>query len=187
MNVVLFALTLLTTSINTAPPPVQSAAELQTLRELFLRAVEDETVIDPALELVEEIRDGDGPGVDSSTLLAYEGALTSLRAKHGVWPHRRLHHLQAGLSRLDDAVATAPGNVEARYLRLLTCYYLPGIFGRDYTVRADFEALGILLPSARGLFPPDLFRTMTGFVIEEGDLPAARQRELELSLSFAGE
>jgi hypothetical protein len=99
----------------------------------------------------------------------------TLRAKHGTWPPSRLRHLREGLSILDGAVAARPDEAEVRYLRLLSCYYLPGILGRGRSVREDFAALARLLPEARHDFPPELYAAMVRFVLENGG-PSPPQR-----------
>jgi hypothetical protein len=166
-----------------ARPPAAAAERpsndpLQTVRALYIAAVEREEALDSGLA---EVRIAMGrAGEDRrlrSTLLAYEGALITLRAKHGSWPPRRLQHLQQGLAILDEVLRIDPANAEARYLRLMSCYYLPAVLGRRGSVREDFAALAGLLPGARNRFPPILFNAITSFVLEQGDL---REREATL-------
>jgi hypothetical protein len=89
----------------------------------------------------------------AATLTAYEGALATLRAKHALWPPRKLQHLRAGLAVLDATIEAHPEHAEARYLRLMSCYYLPSILGRGGSVQEDFAALARLLPGAPGPVP----------------------------------
>jgi hypothetical protein len=145
--------------------------ELESLRALYLDAVEGEAAIGPALAEVAALRTRlahDRRPDIASTLTAYEGAIITLRAKHGFWPNRRLLHLRQGLDLLDAVVASHPANVEARYLRLMSCFYLPPILGRRQSVRDDFAALATLLPTARQRYRPDLYNAIATFVLEEG-------------------
>lgn len=161
---------------------------LARLRELYFAAVEDRVAIDAALEEVEVLRDAGlaRPGSRRAAVLdAYVGAITTLRAKHGRWPPDRLRHLNDGLARLDRAVSDAPDVAEIRYLRLMSCYYLPGILGRGSTVREDFAALARLLPRASPEFPPELYRAMVAFVIEHGELDAGSEATLEAAAAAA--
>lgn len=158
-------------------------SDLDDLRQVYLAAVQDEASIDPGLDLLERMRHQRGEdGVEPATLEAYQGAFIALRAKHGTWPPARLRHLQDGLARLDAAVAMEPRNAEARYLRLITCFYLPRLFARQPTVDNDFAALAILLPDAAHNFPPALFATMTRFVLEEGEPTPAQERSLRAAI-----
>jgi phytoene synthase len=90
---------------------------------------------------------------DSVTASAYRGALELLEARYGTWPPGRLKHARAGFALLDDAVNAAPQNLEVRYLRLMSYYYLPGFFGKREEVRADLDAVRALLPIARDTIP----------------------------------
>ena len=158
---------------------------LARLRELYYAAVEDREAIAAAMDEIAALRDAGMARTGSrraSVLDAYVGALTTLRAKHGRWPPDRLRNLHEGLDRLDRAVADAPDVVEIRYLRLMSCYYLPGILGRGASVQDDFDALTRLLPDAPGEFPPQLYRAIVSFVVEHADLDAADRAALESAI-----
>ena len=194
--------TALVTSAPASDEPFQAGAPvsfmgstiehpLTRLRELYYAAVEDRVAIAAAMEEIEALRDAGLARSGSrraAVLDAYVGALTTLRAKHGRWPPDRLRHLNDGLHLLDEAVADAPDVAEIRYLRLMSCYYLPGILGRGSTVREDFAALKRLLPDAAGEFPPELYRVIVSFVVENGE-PGPEERamlEAAADLSHTG-
>ncbi len=147
-----------------------TARLVEQLRSCYLDAVEDETAIDEGLALVEQF------GREDPLSRAYGAALIVLRAKHAFWPHHKMQHLRRGLPVLDALVAEHPDNVEIRYLRLLSGYFLPGFLGRRDEVRADFDTLARLLPAARHSFPPDLYRDMAGFVMSRGALSEKDRR-----------
>ena len=154
-------------------PPAASAAEspwLDRLRTYYVEAVEDESALEEAEALIE------AEGRADPTTRAYEGALIVLKAKHAFWPHRKVHYLREGLDMLDALVEAHPEEVEIRYLRLLSCYFIPSFFGRDWSVREDFAALSRGLPDAADRFPADLFDVMVRFVLEHGS-PEAHHRE----------
>lgn len=173
---------------SAATPGAPGESPLDSLRTLYYAAVQEESVIRHGLGAVDSLRVALAPPDGSplaSTLLAYEGALVTLRAKHGFWPHDRLRHLRAGLALLDRAVAGHPEVAEIRYLRLMSCFYLPGILGRKGSVREDFAWLAELLPAARGDYPPELFAAIVRFVLENGE-PTVEQRDA-LHLALEGE
>jgi hypothetical protein len=151
-------------------------ATLTTVRELYLSAVHDAAAIPRGLAAVESARAHGN--ANPAVLSAYQGALITLRAKHGSWPPARLSHLREGLAILDQAVRDEPDQVEVRFLRLLSCYYLPGFLGRRGTVRADFAMLAVRLPSARGEYPKELYELMVGFVLEHGRPDPVRYQAL---------
>lgn len=159
---------------------------VDSIRRHYLDAVEDPRAIDRGLRAIEEVHDrGEAPpgSVREGVLTAYRGALVTLRAKHGHWPPARLRHLNEGLAILDAMAAAHPEHAEIRYLRLMSCYYLPGILGRGWSVREDFAALARLLPAARDRHPPGLYRAIAGFVLANGELGATDRIALEATLS----
>ena len=176
------------TTITTTTDSVDARVNLAPLRELYLASVRDERAIAKGLTEVKRLRETAHPppgGALDATLTAYTGALVALRAKHAFWPPQKLAHLRQGLAILDRAVERHPDHAEARYLRLMSCYYLPGILGRGGSVRADFAALARLLPGVRAQYPPNLYDAITRFVVERGRLPPEQRRELEGTLASA--
>ena len=91
--------------------------------------------------------------------------------------------IRGGLAILDDVVARNPEHAEARYLRLMSCYYLPGILGRGRSVRDDFAALARLLPGVQHRYPPDLYRAIASFVLENGQPAEPLRGRLEGTLA----
>ena len=164
---------------------VDERVNLEALRSLYLASVRDEHSIAKGLAEIDRVRASThaqpGSPLDA-TLAAYAGALVTLRAKHAFWPAQKLRYLREGLAILDRTIASHPDHAEARYLRLMSCYYLPGILGRSGSVRADFAALARLLPGVREQYPPQLYDAITRFVVERGRLPAEQRRALEDTL-----
>ena len=176
----------------TAPTGVASAAvdpdPLPRVRAWYYEAVKSERAIDPAMDSIGRLRESPlvaGRQELDLLLTAYEGALVTLRAKHGFWPTSRLRHLREGLVVLDAAVAAAPDQAEIRYLRLMSCFYLPGILGRGDSVREDFAALARLLPQARDRYDPTLWEAITTFVLENARLSAAQRADLQAGMNRA--
>lgn len=170
-----------------AMPVAQQATAhpLTRLRKLYYSAVDDRESIGAALAEIDRLRAAGQARTGSrhaALLDAYRGAVTTLRAKHGRWPPDRLRHLNNGLRQLDNAIADAPDVVEIRYLRLMSCYYLPGVLGRGSSVREDFDALARLLPGAADEFPAELYRAIISFVLEHGDPGASQRAALEAAV-----
>jgi hypothetical protein len=173
-------------ALHLAAPAAGAAQEagLDGVRETYLAAVSDPAAIQRGLDRIEALRPPPGGG-DEALLAAYRGALVTLRAKHGSWPPARLGHLREGLAVLDSVVAAHPDHAEVRYLRLMSCYYLPGILGRKGSVRDDFAALARLLPAARGRYPADAYAAVVRFVLENGRPGQAERARLEAALGAA--
>ena len=95
---------------------------------------------------------------DDPVAKAYHGSLELLDAAHS-WEIWNLHKQAAdGLNLLDEAVAQAPDEPEARFIRAATSWHLPGFYHRKAQCEADFELLaGRAEEDARqGRMPPEL-------------------------------
>ncbi len=89
---------------------------------------------------------------------AYHGSLELLDAAHS-WAVWNLHkQAEEGLTLLDEAVAQAPEEPEARFIRAATSWHLPGFYHRRAQCEADFAILaGRAERDARdGKLPPEL-------------------------------
>ena len=172
-----------------AKAPAAGEPDLDALRAIYLEAVDDARAIDEGHVEIERIRGSvmvaEGSWLDA-TLTAYDGALVTLRAKHAFWPTAKLSHLREGLAILDALIEKVPDHAEARYLRLMSCYYLPGILGRNWSVREDFAELARLLPSVRSRYSDPLYTTIVQFVLTEGDLDHHARARLDAALREGG-
>jgi 15-cis-phytoene synthase len=148
---------------------------------LWLRAVDEAASVQTGLDAVAALRPTVSDGEAALLLQGYEGSFLALRAKHGGGPRARLRNLREGFDRMDRAVEQAPASAELRYIRLMSGFYLPGMFGRRGVVEEDLAALGQLLPESRAAFPPELFPVVVEFVLEHGThTPSDRLRLEEL-------
>jgi phytoene synthase len=157
---------------------------LTRIADLWLLAVEEEEAVDLGFRAIDRLRARPGPVPPEldRLLRAYEGSFTVLRAKHGAWPPARLRNLRDGFVLLDAAVEEAPDAVGPRYIRFMSGFYLPGIFGRGDEVDADLAALTTLLPAAADEFPPEVRPAVASFLLEHGDPTAGERRALEALL-----
>ena len=120
--------------------------------------------------------------IPSDLVDAYRGAFEVVRAKHGLWPPGKLDALKRGQPLLDGAVKRSPDQVEIRYLRLMSCYYLPFFFGPSWSVREDLDALSRILPQASDSVPPGLYLKVASFVLENRkDMTPQERNRLETS------
>jgi hypothetical protein len=176
-------------AVSTDASHAQAAAPsgLERVRRIYGEALTAESAIARGLAEIERLRAGPAGrhAETAAALTAYRGAFTVLRAKHGFWPPDRLRHTRNGLAVLDSVVAAHPAHAEARYLRLMSAYYLPGLFGRGWSVRDDFAALARLLPSVRTHYPAELYGAIVRFVLRNGQPTPEQRAALEASLQAA--
>ena len=152
---------------------------LERLRLLYFLSVADEGFIPIAGEQIEALggQGSDDPDL-TFVLQAFGAALEVVRGKHAFWPHHKVGHVRTGLSRLDAVIEDRPQLVEARYLRLLSAFYLPFFFGRGDTVEADMAALADLLLERPPRMSAEAYRAVTDFVIDHGELDADQRTRL---------
>ena len=154
---------------------------VEQIRSLYFQAVDEADAIQKGFQLIDaHVK---APGQPQEPVLgAYRAALIVLQAKHAFWPQKKLRFLKSGLPQLDGLVAANPENVEIRYLRLMSCYYLPRFLGMSSSTREDVEVLAQLLPEARHKFPTDLFNTMTQFVTDNKELSEEEKKSFQRHL-----
>ncbi|MEX0821388.1 MAG: carotenoid biosynthesis protein [Rhodothermales bacterium] len=167
---------LVTVLVSTLAVRTASAAcpGLADVRSSYIEAVDDEQALRTTRAAID--------ACDGGVYRAYDGALIALEGKHAFWPPSKLKSVRRGLDVLDDQVRAHPDHVEIRYLRLLTCYHLPGILGRGWSVADDFDVLAVLLPDVAGDYPPALYAEMVRFVLRRGGLSEARREALTAAL-----
>ena len=159
--------------------------DLERLRAMYFMSVEDRSWIGKAEDLLDSLEGRMASGSRDRVILeAYKGALEVVRAKHARWPPNKLGHLREGVGILDRIVAAEPENLEARYLRLVSCYYLPFFVKREDSVQEDLRVLATDLPHGREAFSPAVYQGVVRFVMDNGDLSAQERAHLQESLDF---
>jgi hypothetical protein len=158
-------------------------ADLERLRAMYFMSVEDRGWLRNAEDLLHNL---EGRVTTESgervTLDAYRGALEVVRARHARWPPTKLGHLREGVGILDRIVGEEPENLEARYLRLVSCYYLPFFLKREKSVQEDFRILVADLPYGQKAFSPAVYQGVVRFVLDNGDLSPQERTLLQQSL-----
>jgi predicted negative regulator of RcsB-dependent stress response len=89
---------------------------------------------------------------------AYQGSLQLLDVAHS-WAVWNLHkQANDGLAKLDQAVAEAPDEPEARFIRAATSWHLPSFYHRKAQSEADFALLASRAErdAREGRLPPEL-------------------------------
>ena len=147
------------------------------IRDLYVAGVDNEGAIKQGITLI------DSSPYEDPLLQAYKGAITVLKAKHAFWPAKKMRFLNEGLPILDALVAQNPSHIEIRYLRLLSCYYLPGFLGYSNQVKEDTQKLAALLPEYGHTVPADLYLNITEFVRNARDLSEEEKKTFDIQIS----
>ena len=147
-----------------------SVPTLDSIRVMYVDAIYERVPVD---DLLDAIDSGMSAANDAPEMHAvYRGAATVLRARDAVWPGSKLKYTRRGLAVLDDAVALHPEHIELRFLRLISCYRLPGFLGRGWSVDEDMEILVARFASLNGKVPPKFYEEVETFVRDHGSTPS---------------
>lgn len=166
---------------------ITAASGLETGTErlwaLYLLSVGDKDRVEEAENLAETLKGrAVAEGSGTSSIEALEAALQVVRAKHSRWPPNKLKHLRAGAGSLDGLVARRPDDLQIRYLRLASCFFLPFFLEREESVAEDMGILISRLPQEPDAFPPALSRGVTLFLLEFGEMTVEARDLLEAAL-----
>jgi hypothetical protein len=165
-------------------PGLPHSLETERLWALYLLSVGEKAWEKPARALADTLVGAELP--EALHVNALAGALEVVRAKHSRWPPNKLKYFRRGVSALDRLVEEAPDDSVVRYLRLVSCFYLPFFLERDQSVKEDLRVLTEVLPKGRGGFSVPVYHAVIRFVLENGDPDPGEQTRLEAALGEAG-
>lgn len=150
--------------------------QLEAGRKLFYQAIAAEDQIEPAERLFLSLR---AQLPNPQVVDAFVSALTLLRAKHSLWPSRKLRLANEGLEGLDRLLELHPNDFEIRFLRATNGLALPFFFGRREQAEADVRQLFEALPAQAEKFPVDRLVGMAEFLIDSGVLNDTETTQLQ--------
>jgi hypothetical protein len=138
-------------------------------RLFFYLAVEDKNYLTKAFALFDEIKSGANNTYRGESVM-YLQALHAIRAKNALWPADKWSIANKALAQMDKIILQYPDNIEIRFIRASTCFYLPFFFNRKEQVKNDFIILSKLIPKSHLRYPKHLIRNICGFMLDSGYL-----------------
>lgn len=144
---------------------LDNKGKLSLGRVYFYLAVEDKSMIEKGVEFFAGLQ-----SVYPGEAAAYIAGFEALRAKNALWPIDKWNLAQSALGKMDKAVESHPHNIEVRFIRASTCYYLPFFFNRKDQVIQDFRVLVKLIPGGATAYPEHLIRNISRFILDSGYL-----------------
>ena len=136
-------------------------------RKLFYQSVENSKTIKKTIKIFKEIeKNKEYEGL----ALTYIGALNALKGKFSFFPLSKYRHVIKGLKLMDQGIDKSPNDIEARFIRAMTCYYLPFFFKRKKTALNDFKVIITLLNSSYQRYDVQLITDVINFISENIDL-----------------
>jgi hypothetical protein len=150
--------------------------DLTAARNLFYLSVEDQKHLDSAIVSFQSL--SRLSQIDSGLGTTYIGALHSLKGKHAFWPREKLRWVNQGLKMMDEGILRSPDDIEARFIRGTTCFYLPFFFKRQETAQADFKQIILLLPALYQEYDMQLIFNVIDFLEKNTQLTAMERNQL---------
>ncbi|MCB0263725.1 MAG: hypothetical protein KDE52_00265 [Calditrichaeota bacterium] len=144
---------------------MEKFTELTESREMFYKALDDKSAIEPAIERFGNLAK-QYPAI-AGRMKTYTGALVGLKAKYAFWPQDKLSYVNDGLKLLDEGLEKMPDDLETLFIHGTACHYLPSFIGRGAQAAADFEKIVHLLPSAYQSHDPELIEDILKFFSKE--------------------
>jgi hypothetical protein len=142
-------------------------ALLDSARTLFYKSVEKEEYVDEAMYVFNRlITYKEYKGVAKT----YLGALTALKGKYAFLPTTKYNKALKGLKMMDEGVKTSPENIESRFIRGTTSFYMPFFFNRKETAEEDFQAMIAMLESNYQQYDLDIVQNVIQFLKENTEL-----------------
>jgi len=165
---------------------LQDTASINFLRTGFYAAIEDEDKVDLLEEFIVNKYSQDYTKYNP-LILAYFGAIQTLKAKHAFNPFSKFSHLIYGLNRLEEAIERSPDNLEIRFIRFSILDHLPGFLGYSEEREADKENICRLLLKKNYSSPgSDIQRGMAEYMLDSGRLNEDQEKLIrDLISSFA--
>jgi len=145
-------------------------------RQLFYQSVAHKDSLEKAIRLFEKIKKNEAY---EGMALTYIGALTALKGKFAFLPIAKYRRVLQGLELMDQGIRKSPGNIEARFIRGMTCFYLPFFFDRKKTAHEDFRHIVLKLYTEADHYDAGLIINVTDFLIENAELTAEELQRIK--------
>lgn len=142
-------------------------SKLSLARQLFYKSVENSQTIDEAITLFQQIAENEQYAGVAST---YIGALIALKGKFAFLPTAKYSHVMKGLRLMDNGIEISPDNIEARFIRGMTCFYLPFFFYRKQTAQEDFEVVVRQLETTYHQYDTQIVLNIIDFLLKNIEL-----------------
>ncbi|SRR5690606_3770302 len=111
---------------------ISNAQDLKEIRAQYPKAVENAEATN---KLVGELANVNSSS--KSVLLAYKGAILTLKAKFSKKKNEKKEFFKEGISLIESAVKTEPSNIEIRYIRMGVQENSPKFLGYHKNIEED--------------------------------------------------
>ena len=152
---------------------VASAQDLKEIRSQYSEAVKSSEITN---SLEGELMNVNF--VNNSTLLAYKGAVLTLKAKFSKSKEEKKRYYKEGVSSIENAIKVDSSNIEIRYLRLSVQENSPKFLGYHKNVEEDKE---IILKNYSNISSKELKEILKDYVLKSESFDENEKSELKKS------
>jgi len=160
-----------------------SAPKMDTTRQLFYDAVNDEDKLELAIKEFDNIMKKEPAKQGVAT--TYIGSLTMLKGKHAFWPHKQVEFVNEGIKVMDRGLEFEPDNLESLFIYGSTCYYLPFFLGKGSLAKEKLKKMVSLLSKERiNQYDAKIMVNALNFIIEKIELSKEEMEKAEYFLKI---
>ncbi len=143
---------------------------LSEVRKLYPKSADDQKNAEAFLAKLESVDDD-----ANTTLVGYKGAAIAMQAKFAKTIKEKKQLLNTGAVLIEKSIATDPGNIELRMVRLSIQESLPKIVGYSKNMKEDRDFIISKLPSA----PSDIKSYISDFVLQSKSFSTAEKAAIK--------
>lgn len=146
-----------------------NAQDLNKIRLQYPKAVEDNELVSQLDELLA------GTQTTAVELLAYRGAINTLKAKFAKLKDEKKEFFKEGVALIEAAIKTQPENIEIRYIRLSVQKNSPKFLGYHKNIEED---KGFILNNFESIVSKDLRQVILEFLLSSGEISDSEKIKL---------
>jgi hypothetical protein len=141
--------------------------DINTVRTLYQQAPTDEKACRSLIEILKPYNE-----TNDALFYGYKASATMIMAKHVFNPFSKLSYFNKGKNMMEKAIATAPQNVELRFLRFAAQTEIPSFLGYKEDIKNDKK---FLLNSLARVDDIDLKKEIVAF-LKESDYVTEKEK-----------
>ncbi len=150
---------------------IASAQDLKEIRSQYLEAVKSSETNDKLVDQFSNLNTASNP-----TLLAYKGAVLTLKAKFSKSKEEKKKYFKEGISSIENAIKADSSKIEIRYLRLSVQENSPKFLGYHKNIEEDKK---FILNNYQGVPSNELKEILKDYVLKSASFDENEKLEIK--------
>lgn len=152
---------------------IGSAQDLKQVRSQYLQAVKNIETTDKLNQQLSKVNTG-----SNTILLAYKGAVLTLKAKFSKSKSEKKENFKQGVSLIENAISTDNSNIETRYIRLSVQENSPKFLGYDKNIEEDKK---FILDNYQHISSMELKEIVKAYILKSASFNESEKSKIEKS------